>query len=564
MSSPPPTDSSASQPPRLAPRVVIAVWAVSTAAAFWFVGTDVSDVPWGDEFDIVPIVTGDRPFSLQWLWEPHNEHRIPLPRLIRYGVLVLTGTDFRAAPYLITAMLSGLGLATAVGAARVRGRFAITDAFFPLVWLHWGQVENIIWGFQIQFALSVLLTTIVLLVVLTRSRVLSLRPVVLAGGCTLLLPLCGTNGAVTAAPLAAWLGYVGASGWVRGRARVVAAVLSLASFALIAVYFMVLPRGKPLPEEVTLWNQAEAALACLSTTFGLALESNWPLGGYAMLSLLAATAAVAGRAGWRYRHERPRAFGLVAVVASAVLLAAAIGHGRAVAGADGGLQSRYSTLLIPALCAIYFAAEIYPSERTARRIQVALLVVAVAIQANVENGKLYAENYALRRANFCRDLDAGWPSAVLAIEYYHHPFGLLYDPEVLDEQFRLLHNSGVGRFARMRLDPCNTETQASENGATLPHAYGLESERRVYAIVVHWTLEGASVPQEVVVSWRNRKRIQPSGHSTAILFNQLTQSVIWVGDEIDEFRFIADPRSGRLKIFRVMLMVPPAPPAAKP
>src|SRR6516225_6214682 len=75
---------------------------------------------------------------------------------------MLTGADFQVAPYVFGALLSGLGLGTAALVARLRGRFAYTDTFFPLLWLHWGQVENLLWGFQLQLLFSAVLATVIL------------------------------------------------------------------------------------------------------------------------------------------------------------------------------------------------------------------------------------------------------------------------------------------------------------------------------------------------------------------------------------------------------------------
>jgi hypothetical protein len=34
-------------------------------------------LPWSDDFDVVPYLTGDRPVTAGSLWEQHNEHSIP-------------------------------------------------------------------------------------------------------------------------------------------------------------------------------------------------------------------------------------------------------------------------------------------------------------------------------------------------------------------------------------------------------------------------------------------------------------------------------------------------------
>ena len=42
-------------------------------------------------FPVIRIVTGAQPVTLPWLWAPHNEHRIPLPKLAYLGLARATG-----------------------------------------------------------------------------------------------------------------------------------------------------------------------------------------------------------------------------------------------------------------------------------------------------------------------------------------------------------------------------------------------------------------------------------------------------------------------------------------
>jgi len=43
------------------------------------------------------------------------------------------------------------------------GPISLTDAFFPLIVLNWGQAENLIWGWQLQSYSSMALSAIALL-----------------------------------------------------------------------------------------------------------------------------------------------------------------------------------------------------------------------------------------------------------------------------------------------------------------------------------------------------------------------------------------------------------------
>src|SRR5690606_31545168 len=71
---------------RRAPLVVWSTWALMLAGALWFLGRYGSNVPSWDGWDMVPTLTGHQPVTLDWLWSQHNEHRVPVPRLLLLGL----------------------------------------------------------------------------------------------------------------------------------------------------------------------------------------------------------------------------------------------------------------------------------------------------------------------------------------------------------------------------------------------------------------------------------------------------------------------------------------------
>src|SRR5262249_20159682 len=100
----PPGDTTGSPPgPRMAvppPRTaraaaaVTAVWAAMSVAAVGFVLAFGMNFPFMDEWATVPALAAPRP-DPAWLWERHNEHLLPLPRLLYWAAFRLTG-DLRA------------------------------------------------------------------------------------------------------------------------------------------------------------------------------------------------------------------------------------------------------------------------------------------------------------------------------------------------------------------------------------------------------------------------------------------------------------------------------------
>src|SRR5262245_37006502 len=82
--------------PRLAAVAVWCTWAVLVAGLVGFVAHFARNVPFSDDWDVLPWVSGERPVDAAWLWAPYHEHRIPLPKLVWVALARLTGYDVRA------------------------------------------------------------------------------------------------------------------------------------------------------------------------------------------------------------------------------------------------------------------------------------------------------------------------------------------------------------------------------------------------------------------------------------------------------------------------------------
>jgi hypothetical protein len=115
-------------------------------AALAFVWKFGSNVPYWDEWEMVPILTGEQPVNAAWLWSEHNGHRIPCRnsswrhanspvRTSRVGIYV----NVLAVGALAFIMIRLL---------RTRGGSSYADAF-ALVLLHWGHCENFLWIWQL-------------------------------------------------------------------------------------------------------------------------------------------------------------------------------------------------------------------------------------------------------------------------------------------------------------------------------------------------------------------------------------------------------------------------------
>jgi hypothetical protein len=110
-----------------------------------------------DECAYVPVLTGDEPVTLGWVWRQHFEHRIPLAKLVWVGVLRLANYDFRLVNCLSLVGVGLLALALIWAVRTLRGRLTFPDAVFPLVILNPSQATNYLCWWQVNHLLAPLL-----------------------------------------------------------------------------------------------------------------------------------------------------------------------------------------------------------------------------------------------------------------------------------------------------------------------------------------------------------------------------------------------------------------------
>jgi hypothetical protein len=344
---------------RLTRFILLVGWAAFTLVALSFVGVFGSNAPYADEWEFVPALLGKEP-ALPWLWEQHNEHRMPLPRAVVLGYFRLTH-DFRTGMYLQVLMMSGLALWLMRLAEALRGAPHWADAFFPISLLHLGHWENFLMGYQVCFALVCVLATAVGVVALRTTRENAGRMGVAAGVLAWLLCLTNGSGMTVAVPVCAWLAWLGWKGDQDSKAqrrsslglkRWMFVALAVAPLLYFAAYFTGYhrPAHHTAPGSGGVVGIAAVTGQTLGMAFGIGLSAAWPVVATAMLGVGLWTLRVV----WK-NAERPAAVGLTAVVAGVAGVALAIGVGRGGMGENMGIWSRYAFLTWPLLALAYLA-----------------------------------------------------------------------------------------------------------------------------------------------------------------------------------------------------------------
>ena len=371
--------------------------------------------PYVDEWAFVTVLFGERP-AVPWLWELHNEHRFPLPRVVYLGLFWLTG-DPRAGCY-----VSFLGISVvAAGLMRlariVRNRSSLADATFPLLLMHTGQGENLYMGYQLVFMLTAALAA-ALLAVFVQSP--GANPVRRASQATVLgwlLLSCGAAGLAYGVIAAVWAVYLAACSPMSGRQRAILVALAALTPVYIAVYFQGYVRPGHHPPSAGLVESIRVGLQAQSMALGPSATGVWPA---VAVGIAIVATLVVGQLAWRARlRDDPRFIGLLLYVGAAAAVAFGIGWGRSGFLDDMGFAWRYGWLTAPAVWAAYFTWLLCGGRVSVYGPVVLAVAAAIAAPINSVSGFLDGEKKVRPfEAAWEADVRAGMPADQLADKHF--------------------------------------------------------------------------------------------------------------------------------------------------
>jgi hypothetical protein len=543
------------------------VTVVMSLALLCFVGVYGRNVPYLDDWDIVPALTGHQAITFQWLWSQHNEHRLVLPRLLLIGLYRLSGCDFRAGMVFNAALLILMTTLMLHAAAKIRGKLGLTDAFIPLLFLGWAHYDNLLWSWQVGFVSAILLA-ILALHALSRSNTPGRLSALYMGILVCALPLTGAVGLAFAAPLSVWMIAVA---WLYRRQDIRAtttyAIGGLLGALLIGLYFIGYQNAAIQPPN-SLRQWLSGSIDFLS--MGLA-----PLGrigaeniagisirelvGYAMAAILLA-GILANLFARPSRSEIIRALGLAAMIAGEFLLALCVAWGR------GGqcLMPRYVTLGAPGLMALYLSTLIRPRSTLGFSLRIALLLLEVLIAwPNMTIARAIAQDRLDNKIfPFERDLQAGLPPMVLADHYSQPPRALYPRPrrDDLAADIRMLKQKGIGLFRKVEDDPAYRAINISPDGAAW---YSAGQRQYVYAIEVTYQYLAHSPGQLWAIfrlAWLppGTPESQARQYATPLpLDGRNDRILVWINEPLGRFHISPDDGNAQCRIGDVHLLVKP-------
>jgi len=595
----------------LAPYFVWSVWALLFSAALAFIWRFGSDVPYWDEWNIVEILVGHRAIDAHWLWSEHNGHRIPLPRLLLLALYWLSGSDFRVGMYFNVAALGVLSLAMIWVAKVKRGRTALSDAFFPLLLLHWGHYENLLWSWQVTQVLPVLIACLLLLIIVVNGLRLTFRLTLVSGILIVLLPLCGVPGLAYAPAFLLWLTLVAvrrqpsSDPACKGRRFIILAFLMIAALE-VTIYIVGYHEATSHLSVFNLKESAMTALQFLTAGFGPAVQQFWPYSGLVMLGFWLLTGGLLGRQLWRDRlSDRSYDLALVCFMLGLACLTLSVGLGRR----GYGFAPRYGLIAAPALCWMYYSWFLSRSLSISAMTQAVLFViVAVLAPLNFLHGLQYGREYHQSMEAFRSDLLAGVPTSQLLARHAPVlcpcPFGReptwgmmvvettagqrphTFPPELgkcvafhtwLEQLLTALRRQGIGYFKALKngrenihevaythageFESASDQALLSGQGVTT-HSNGVILFQQPTPIIglritYRGDLSPARRPPCLQVFWKKADQTQLIGSQRYIHYwmtNEREQT-IWIYDTIDEVVLNLDNRHENIDLLDVRLLV---------
>ena len=555
----------------------LAAWLTMSAVALAYVVMWGRNLPYQDDWELVPVLTGQVPWTFSWLLDQTMEHRYVLGRALLYPIFKLGGSDYRAPMLCDVLLLSGIAFAALRTAWHVRGKAAFADAVLPILLLHLGHGENLIFFVQLYFVLPSCLLMVALFLLVRESWRQRGGAIALAA-ITVAMPLCGGMGLLWLPALAAWLLMAAYAQRAQrdgvSRLFLGAVIVAIVEAALVCVHLV-------FPEHFGQFPRTPArvlgtALEVLSVSFG---PPTAPLYGFGALVAVVAAAAALSLMRRASRTADLRAWGLVAVIATGALVAFGIGWGRSVMGPGNGAASRYVLLTVPATCALYYAAALYGGALLGRTAQTAMLCFACALlPLNATTGLAYARSRAAAADALVRDVRAELPVPALAQRYTP---SIYPNYEVLAAQLEGLRAAQEGpyrglpppRAARacraVALAPASaTQTFDLAADATGWRSLGedpnlvfeLAQPQRVCAVRIDYAVEHAGDgPVIGQLYWADTSRgtdfVEAERNTTWLAAAGRHSETVWIYATINRFRFDPDKQPGHVRIDALSLLV---------
>lgn len=380
--------------------------------------------PCADENKILlpQVVSGAKPLTLAWLWEPFTYHRCTAVKLLIYAWGRLTHLNLKAGAFVMLGLCVLAAVLVLRTLAKARGRLLYTDLILPVIMLSPMHLPNVLSMFQLAFLLPYLF----LVLFLCRLNLPAARPAGTGAVAAVALVVgsqCSAFGWLVGLMAFLWLvaHSVGLVEPVRRRWGLIAAIVVVgAAYLTVSVPWEALraygrqivpslcydPASRPrtLPSHIgnglsflALWTGAYAGTTAARSLglLGIALAG-------AFASFLAAQLP---KAAPERRKRIASVLVAVGVVAGTALL---IGAGR-----ESGLYCRYYMLLTPLFLGVYIGFDLLAA-RPARMARIGLcLAIFGALFPAYSYGMAFYRAHSAKNRDLVKWINAGEDLAVI-------------------------------------------------------------------------------------------------------------------------------------------------------
>jgi hypothetical protein len=535
------------------------------------------NVPYYDEWiGMVDVLSGAQPVDAAWLWQAHNDHRIPIPKLALVALYYLSGWDFRVGMYANVLLLAVVAFAGIRVAASRRGRWSYADAFLPVMLLNWGHYENLLWSWQTTYVIPVVIVLGLLLVIVRFGTQLTGWASISCGVAVAALPLCGVPGLAFVPGFALWLAEVGRQSWRAGstivrRDALITWALTLIAVVLVPIYFIDLRTS--VSQSFQLLRSLTTMVAFVANGLGPAALAFRPWS-YALVFgvLLSATATLVSAL--RNRDvSGSRGFGMLMFLVAFSGVAFAVG----VARPGETFPPRYFLIAVPAWWWAYFVFDVYGHAWMRRLALTGLLSLAVAGSGvGFRVGLEYAKNRDAQLTVFESDLRKGMPPSQLIARHYRTllpwpEIGGAYFHDELIANFSELRKRRIGPFKSLapeggfREVPLSDvarliESSMTSEGLTQTWAFTKNSFVHGMRITIPPTRTGtsdtAALRMEIFWAGNNQEDFSNDRRYMRWWFPKEQDATFWVYDSINQVRVRLDDASGVYAAPRIRLLTP--------
>lgn len=435
------------------------VWAVTAAMAglsLLFITLYGRNLPYADDFILLPIVGGLEPFTWGWLWQQQNEHRFPIGRGIFFLLAQATHLDSRAGMVVNALLLSATAFWVISSLRFYRGELTLYDCAFPLLILHWGHYHNLLMNIQV-FVVTAAAATLGVACFALRGG--WNRWSGIAGYAVLISLLCvsGGNGlpiAACHAAFAAWTAYTLWQSPGKDDRRRALAMLSIAVGVgvMVSLYFTGWARPPHHPPPRFSKESIRGTGEFLAISFGPVAITGWRYFALAAGGGILGGALLLLRSFFQEPHQRIRVAALLCSLAGMSALAAGIGISRGVIGPGIVLDARFVTIAMPLLFTLLLILSLAKGQHGRRLYKVAAAAIIVLMLSNMVLGSRAGSVRARGIDTVLQEMAQCRPLGEIAKEHYMAFFP--FEPTGATRYLQMLCNSRLGPYHNPPLRQC--------------------------------------------------------------------------------------------------------------